>query len=108
MGDDPPIPTAATFASNEEMVGWSPASLDRESLAVLARMNDRLAVHAFGGDSSADRLADAVKRWDARGRPSSRSLRVRVHLGTHPVGHEAGLIEIRKRWTTVLIDWPSN
>lgn len=47
MGDDPPIPTAATFASNEEMVGWSPASLDRESLAVLARMNDRLAVHAL-------------------------------------------------------------
>jgi protein-L-isoaspartate(D-aspartate) O-methyltransferase len=108
MGDDPPIPTAATFASNEEMVGWSPASLDRESLAVLAQMNDRLAVHAFGGESSADRLADAVKRWDARGRPSSRSLSVRVHLGTHPVGHAARLVEIRKRWTTVLIDWPSS
>lgn len=105
----PPAPVAATFPSGELMVGWSPASFDGLSLAVLGREGDGLAVHRFGDDAdSAEHLAEAVMQWDAAGRPDTQSLALRVHPASEPIRDTEGLLRIEKRWTTLLIEWPSS
>ena len=105
---NPPLPMATGFPSGEVMVGWSPASFDGASLAVLAQIEDRLAVHIFGSQRRTDRFSDAIGRWDASGRPGSQSLRIRVHRGSPPGEDEKRFVEIPKRWTTVVIDWPAD
>jgi protein-L-isoaspartate(D-aspartate) O-methyltransferase len=105
-GDAPRIPMASTFPSGEATVGWSPASFEGSSLAVLGRGPRGLAVHVFGEDvEHAERLAESVMQWDAAGRPGSRSLAVRVHPASEPIPDTEGLVKIEKQWTTILIEW---
>lgn len=103
--DAPPAPMAATFPSGELMIGWSPASFDGSSLAVLGQVDDAMAVHAFGGLEHADHFAETIIQWDAVGRPDSQSLALRVHRASQPIGDTEGLVQVHKRWTTLLIDW---
>ena len=89
------------------MLGWSPGSFDGTSLAVVGHTDDKLTVHTFGDPGHAGRVAELIRRWDEAGRPSSQSLRLRAHPASEPIGDTEGLVAIQKRWTTLLIDWPS-
>jgi protein-L-isoaspartate(D-aspartate) O-methyltransferase len=107
-GDTPPLPVATTFPFGEGSIGWSPASFQQSSLAVLGRGPHGLVVHAYGDDAeSAERLTEKVDHWHAAGRPDSRSLALGVYPASEPVPDTAaGLIRIPKRWTTTLVEWP--
>ena len=98
---------AATFESPGTVGGWSPCSVDGAGLAILARDGERLSVHGFGDAVEVvDRMAGAVARWDAAGRPASESLAIRAYpAGTAPAAG-GGALRIQKRWSTFLVDWP--
>src|SRR5262249_55043846 len=103
----PPVPVAGRFPSGQAMIGWSPASFEGSSLAVLGRGPHGFAVHAFGEEiGRAERLAENVMQWDAVGRPDSRSLALQVHPASEPIPDTEGQVKIEKQWTTILIAWP--
>lgn len=105
--ETPPIPVVATFRSGDSMIGWSPASFDGLSLAVLGREDHQLAVHAYGDDTAAaERFAYTITDWDVAGRPGSGLLTLRVHPVSEPIDNTEGLIAIQKQWTTLLVRWP--
>jgi protein-L-isoaspartate(D-aspartate) O-methyltransferase len=105
--DDPPVPVAASFPSGDMQFGWSPASFDGASLAVLARGPAGVAAHSFGEDvRSAERLVELASQWAAVGRPTSQSLAMRVVPVSAPAPGDDGWIKIEKRWTTIFVRWP--
>jgi protein-L-isoaspartate(D-aspartate) O-methyltransferase len=106
--DDPPVPTAATFPSGAVATGWSPASYDGSSLAVLGRGLSGLAVYAFGEDvGCAERLAERATEWDAAGRPGSQSLALQAHPAGAPgsILDKDGWVKVDKRWTIIFVNW---
>jgi len=104
--DDPPVPVAAAFTSGDVQVGWSPATFDGTSLAVLAGGPAGVAVYSYGeGAGGAERLVETVSRWAARGRPGSRSLEMRVVPVSAPPPAGDGWMKIPKRWTSVFVRW---
>ncbi len=67
-----------------------------------------LVVRQFGpGEGPAQCLIQHVLDWQAAGRPSSKSLRIRaypIQADYHP---QAGEYVVEKTWTTLVLDWPS-
>ena len=107
--DDPPVPVAAVFPSGGAQVGWSPASFDGASLAVLARGPSGVAAHSFGADvRCGERLLERTRQWTAVGRPGSQSLAMQVARPAAPAPEDDGWVKIEKRWTTIFVRWPSN
>ncbi len=67
-----------------------------------------LFVRQFGADESlARRLVARVQAWDAAGRPSSTGLRVRAYRKGWPYLPSEHEIVVEKRWTRLVLDWPS-
>ncbi len=105
--DDPPVPVAAAFPSGGVKVGWSPASFDGASLAVLVRGPSGVAALSFGKDlRCAERLVERAGQWVAVGRPSSQSLAMQVVRTSAPAPEDDGWVKIEKRWTTIFVRWP--
>jgi protein-L-isoaspartate(D-aspartate) O-methyltransferase len=105
--DDPPVPVAATFPSGAVQVGWSPASFEGSSLAVLGRGQQRPTVFVFGEElGCAQRLVEHARQWDVAGRPGSQSLVVQVHPAPGPILDRDGWVKIEKSWSTILVKWP--
>jgi protein-L-isoaspartate(D-aspartate) O-methyltransferase len=67
-----------------------------------------LGVRGFG-DAGAlvARAIDALKAWDARGRPETTGLRVRAYPIESPAPAPDGARVIVKRWHRYLLDWPA-
>jgi protein-L-isoaspartate(D-aspartate) O-methyltransferase len=65
-----------------------------------------LEVRGFGAEAGlARRLADLVMNWEAAGRPSSDSLRVRAYRrGTEPPA-SGNTRTLTKNWTSLMLDW---
>jgi hypothetical protein len=54
----------------------------------------------------ADELLGYLGAWEARGRPGTRGLRVRVYDPADPEAPAApGAVSVRKRWTRLVVDW---
>jgi protein-L-isoaspartate(D-aspartate) O-methyltransferase len=105
--DDPPVQVAAAFPSGGVQVGWSPASFDGASLAVLARGPSGVAAQSFGEDlRCAERLVEHASQWAAVGRPGSQSLAMQVVRTSAPAPEDDGWVKIEKRWTTIFVRWP--
>jgi protein-L-isoaspartate(D-aspartate) O-methyltransferase len=68
-----------------------------------------LFVRTFGSDEArARRLVEHVAAWDAAGRPSTRTLRIRaLPRDADYVPSSASELVIEKRWTRLVLDWPS-
>lgn len=65
-------------------------------------------VRQFGPDAApASRLLQQVKEWDAAGRPSSASLRVRAYPRGRSCAPAAGEFVVEKEWTVFVLDWPA-
>ena len=67
-----------------------------------------LGVRAFGdGAVLAPRLVEALRRWDAMGRPTTAGMRVRAYPPeTTPPSADA--IVVAKRWHRYVVDWPAH
>jgi hypothetical protein len=65
-----------------------------------------LFVRGFGDDPPARRVLERVSDWDARGRPGTEGLRIRVY----PIGVDYAPrpdeIVVPKRWNRLVLDWP--
>jgi len=68
-----------------------------------------LFVRQFGADEVlARRLVDHIQAWDAAGRPSTDGLRVRAYKRERdPVPRGEDGIVVEKRWTRLVLDWPT-
>jgi protein-L-isoaspartate(D-aspartate) O-methyltransferase len=105
--DDPPVPVAAAFPSGAMQIGWSPASFDGATLAVLARGPSGVAAYAFGEDvRCAERLVERARQWEVVARPGSQSLAMQVVPASAPALEDDGWIKIEKRWTSIFVRWP--
>ena len=111
----PPLLTAPGMAATGVLVG-------ERVLAALVRPSQhpdqhtehtarsgafQLGVRAFGvgGGELTGRLVDAVRRWDAGGRPATAGMRIRAYpAGSALEGDGAALLD--KHYTRLLLDWP--
>ena len=67
-----------------------------------------LGVRGFGESGAlVTRLADAIKGWDACGRPDTTDLRVRAYPVASSPPVSAGTIVIAKRWHSYHLNWPA-
>ena len=109
-------------------VVFSPALIGKGGLAALMRPPGQAAplvayselfapepsfllyVRQFGADEAlARRLVEHIRAWDAAGRPSTEGLRVRAcPMDTGYVPASKGEIVVEKRWTRLVLDWPTN
>lgn len=104
-----PVPIAVSFGTGERRIGWSPASLTEDCLAVLGRRDSHMVVTTFGTDAGrSGGLAEAIKKWDASGRPDSSTLSVRAYRSPRNVPSTPEAFKIEKRWSTLLVQWPSS
>ena len=66
-----------------------------------------LFVRGFGDDAPTRRVLERVRAWEARGRPGTEGLRIRVY----PIGVEYAArpdeIVVPKRWNRLVLDWPA-
>jgi protein-L-isoaspartate(D-aspartate) O-methyltransferase len=106
-GESSPMAVAVSFGTGERKIGWSPASLDTDSLAVVGVEDRRLVISMFGTGTGRPRhLVDAVKEWDASGRPDSSTLSIRAYRSPREVPTNDGAFKVEKQWTTLLVEWP--
>jgi protein-L-isoaspartate(D-aspartate) O-methyltransferase len=67
-----------------------------------------LRVRRFGPDEQlAERLIEHLSAWERAGRPSTTGLRIRAYPQEGPSTPSVGEIIIAKRWTQLVLDWPS-
>ena len=67
-----------------------------------------LSIRRFGPDEQlAERLIEHVSAWERAGRPSTMGLRIRAYPQEVPYMPSVGEIIIAKRWTRLVLDWPS-
>ncbi len=67
-----------------------------------------LFVRQFGADESlVQRLIAWIKAWDAAGCPSSDGLHIRAYRRECDYVPSAGEIVVDKRWTRLVLDWPT-
>jgi protein-L-isoaspartate(D-aspartate) O-methyltransferase len=67
-----------------------------------------LSVRRFGPDEQlAERLIEHLSSWERAGRPSTTGLRIRAYPQEVPSTPSVGEIIITKRWTRLVLDWPS-
>ena len=59
------------------------------------------------GHEVAQSLLDLLADWNGAGRPPSARLRVRVFSRDHPYAAALGETIVTKRWTKLVVDWPS-
>jgi len=59
------------------------------------------------GDQLAEELVQLLTGWHAAGRPSSAKLRLRVYGPEVPLTLSPGEALLQKRWTQMVVDWPS-
>jgi hypothetical protein len=67
-----------------------------------------LRVRRFGPDEQlAERLIEHLSAWERAVRPSTTGLRIRAYPQEVPYTPSVGEIIIAKRWTRLVLDWPS-
>jgi len=67
-----------------------------------------LRVRRFGPDEQlAERLIEHLSAWERAGRPSTTGLRIRAYPQEVPSAPSVGEIRMSKRWTRLVLDWPS-
>ncbi len=67
-----------------------------------------LRVRRFGPDEQlAERLIEHLSAWERAGRPSTTGLRIRAYPQEVPSAPSVGEIIMSKRWTRLVLDWPS-
>ena len=92
--------------------------LGEGSLSVLARSPGpthlpdeaafELIVRTFGPDDAlARRLIKQVRLWDTLGRPGTQGMRIRVYPIPADYASRENEIVVTKRWTRLVLDWPS-
>ncbi len=64
-----------------------------------------LFVGGFGDDAPTRRVLERVAAWDARGRPGTEGLRIRVYPTGVEYGSRPGEIVVAKRWNRLVLDW---
>jgi protein-L-isoaspartate(D-aspartate) O-methyltransferase len=93
---------SASRSANRESPGDIGACMEVDAPARTLR------VRRFGPDEQlAERLIEHLSAWERAGRPSTMGLRIRAYPQEVPYTPSVSEIIIAKRWTRLVLDWPS-